>query len=134
MPELGGRELIAEWRKAMDSVMSTATSAAGHAPVLNQLIEPMQRQLELVEELLERERRVQRDIATRVVAPLDAVFDLLEESTATMRGQADAVEAAGKALAETAALMGRQAELLERAVAGLREPVELAKSAAGVAG
>jgi hypothetical protein len=62
---------------------------------------------------------------------MDAVFDLLEESASTMRGQAEAIEAAGYSLAETAALMRRQAELFERSVAGLREPLELAKSAAG---
>ena len=132
MPDRDARDLIGEWRKAMDAVVSSATSVAGRAPLPHQLVEPMQRQLELVEEVLERERRLQRDLAQRAVAPLDAVFDLLEESAATMRGQAEALEAAGRALADTAALMRRQAELFEHSLGGLREPVELAKSAAGV--
>jgi hypothetical protein len=132
MPELSGRELLGEWRNAMDAVTSSAASVAGHAPVPHQLIEPMQRQLELVEEIVERERRLQRDLTARVVAPVDAVFDLLEESAVTLQAQAEAVEAAGKALADTAVLMRRQAGLLERAVAGLREPAELAKAAAGL--
>ena len=112
--------------------MSTAASVAGHAPVPRQLVEPMQRQLELVEEIVERERRLQRELATRLVAPVDAAFDLLEESATTMRGQAEAVEAAGRALADTATLMRRQAELFEQTVRGLREPVELAKATSGI--
>ena len=128
MPE---RDLLGEWRKAMDAVVSSAASVAGHAPVPHQLVEPMQRQLELVEEIVARERRLQRELAERVTAPVDAIFDLIEDSAATMRGQAEAVEAAGYALAETAALMRRQAELFEQSVTRLRGPVDLAKSAAG---
>ena len=131
MADSGGPDLLGEWRKAMDAVMSSAGSVAGRAPLPRQLVEPMQRQLELVEEIIARERRLQRELAERVTAPVDAIFDLLEESAAAMRGQAEAVEAAGNALADTAALMRRQAELFERSVVSLREPVELAKSAAG---
>src|SRR5688500_12283291 len=132
MPDRDGHDLLDEWRSAMESVMSTATSVAGHAPIPHQLVEPMQRQLELVEEIIDRERRLQHELAARVAAPVDAAFDLLEESAATMRGQAEAVEAAGRALAETSALMRRQAELFEQTVRELREPAELAKAAAGL--
>ena len=62
----------------------------------------------------------------------DAIFDLLEESGATLHSQADALEAAGRALEEAAQLMKTQAELFERTVATLRKPGELAKSAAGL--
>ena len=131
MPEHARPDLLGEWRKAMDAVVSSAASVTGHAPVPHQLVEPMQRQLELVEEIIARERRLQRQLVERATAPVDAVFDLLEDSAATMRGQAEAIEAAGRALAKTAVLMRRQAELFERSVSGLREPVELARSAAG---
>jgi hypothetical protein len=131
MPEQDGHDLLGEWRKAMDAVVSSAASVAGHAPVPHQLVEPMQRQLELVEEIVARERRLQRELTERVTAPVDAIFDLIEDSAATMRGQAEAVEAAGYSLAETAALMRRQAELFEQSVTKLRGPVELAKAASG---
>jgi len=119
MPDLGARELLGEWEKMMHSIPRP-------------LLEPMRRQLELVQEVVERERRLQAELTGRVLAPVDAVFDLLEESGAMLRRQSEALEAAGRALAETAALMQAQAELLERTVRTARRPTELAKAAAGV--
>jgi hypothetical protein len=130
LPELGGRELLDEWRKLMDSVVSSAGSVAGRSELPRQLLEPMRRQLELMQEVVERERRLQRDLADRVLAPVDAVFDLLEESGAVLRSQAEALEGAGRALEETAGLMKRQAELFERTIVTLRRPADLARSAA----
>jgi hypothetical protein len=131
VPDLSGRELLGEWRKAMDAVLSSAASVGGGA-VPRQLLEPMQRQLELVQEVIERERTVQKELAGRLFAPVDAVFDLLEESGAMLRRQAEALEGAGRALEETARLVKSQAELFERTIGVLREPTERAKSAAGL--
>ena len=111
---------------------AAAASVAGRSEVPRQLLEPMQRQLELVQEIVERERRLQRELVGQLVAPVDAVFDLLEESGATLRRQAEALEAAGGALEETAALMKRQAELFERTIGTLRQPAELAREVAGL--
>jgi len=132
MPELSGRELLREWRALMDSVIASAASAAGHADLPGDLLGAMQRQLELVQEVIEREHRLQRELVGRLVAPVDAVFDLLEETGATLRRQAEALEAAGRALEETAGLMKSQAELFERTIGTLRQPAELAKAAAGL--
>jgi hypothetical protein len=132
MPELSGRELLREWQRLMDSLVASAASVAGRSELPGQLLEPMQRQLELVQEVIERERRLQRELTGRLVAPVDAVFDLLEESGTMLRRQAEALEAAGRALEETAGLMKRQAELFERTIGTLRQPAELAKAAAGV--
>ena len=115
----------------MRSVVSSAASIAGRSELPRQLLEPMQRQLELVQEVIERERRLQRELTGRLLAPLDAVFDLLEESGTMLRRQAEALEAAGRALEETAGLMKVQAELFERTIGGIREPAELLKSATG---
>jgi len=82
----------------------------------------------IADEILRRERA----LAGRVIAPVDAVFDLLEESGVALRRQADALEAAAHALAETAALMQGQAELFERTIRTVRGPAELAKKVAGV--
>jgi hypothetical protein len=49
-----------------------------------------------------------------------------------MHSQAEALESAGRALEEAAALMKSQAELFERTVGTLRKPGELAKAAAGL--
>ena len=96
------------------------------------LLETMQRQAQLLQEVIDRERAFQREVTARLVAPVDAVFDLLEETGATLRGQAEALESAGRALEETAMLMKRQAELFEATIVRVREPTELAKSVAGL--
>ena len=131
MTDLGGRELLSEWRKLMDSVVESATSVGGGRELPQKLLETMQQQVKLVEEVIERERAFQREVAARIAAPVDAVFDLLEESGATLRRQAEALESAGQALEETATLMKRQAELFEGTILRLREPAEFAKSVAG---
>jgi len=129
MPELNGRELLDEWRRLMDSVIA---SAGGRTELPRNLVRTMQRQLELAQEVLERERKLQRQLAGTIVAPVDAVFDLLEESATTLRRQAEALEAAGRALEEAAGLMQLQAGVFERTIGALRQPTELAKAAAGL--
>src|ERR1700722_3560816 len=116
----------------MDSVVASAAPVGGRAELPRQLLEPMQRQLELVQEVLERERRLQKQLASHLFAPVDAIFDLLEQSGLMLAKQAEALEAAGRALEESAGLVKSQAELLQRTIGALREPAELAKEAAGL--
>jgi hypothetical protein len=123
---------LGEWRKMMDSVVASATSVGGRTEIPRQLLEPMQRQIELLQDVIERERALQRQIAGRVLAPVDAIFDLVEESGQVLRRQAEPLEAAGRALEDTARLVKTQAELFEHALSALREPTELAKVAAGL--
>jgi uncharacterized protein YukE len=85
-----------------------------------------------LQDLVERERQLQKELAGALAAPFDAIFDLLEQSGATMRSQAEALESAGRALQEAATLMKSQAELFERTVGTLRKPGDLAKAAAGL--
>jgi hypothetical protein len=116
----------------MDSMVASVASVGGRAELPRRLLEPMQRQLELVQEVLEGERRLQKHLAGRLVAPLDAVFDLLEENGRSLREQAEALASAGHALEETAGLVKKQAELFDRTIWALREPAERAKAAAGL--
>jgi hypothetical protein len=132
MPEPRGSELLGEWRRVMDSIVGSATSVAGRSQVPRDLLRASQRQLELLQEVVDRERRLQRELAALVIAPVDAVFDLLEETGQTLRLQAEALESAGRALEDTAGLMKRQSERFERTVGALRQPADLAKAAAGV--
>jgi hypothetical protein len=132
-PEPSGRDLIGEWQKLMESILtSAASSVGGRAELPRRLVEPMQRQLELVQELIERERNVQRQVTSRLIAPFDVIFDLLEQNGAMLRSQAEALEAAGEALENAARLVKTQAELFERAIGVLRQPTELAKTATGL--
>ena len=120
MPEPGGLDLLREWQSAMQSVIP------------RQLLEPLKRQTELIQDVLERERRLQREVLGQVFAPIDALFDLLEQSAGTIRHQAEALEQAAQALEETALLMKTQAELFERGVRTIRGPADLARSVAGL--
>jgi hypothetical protein len=132
MPDLSGRELLDEWRGVMESVISSAASAAGRPELPRELLGAMQSQMALMQRMVDRERLLGSELAARLLAPVDAVFDLLQQSGETLRREAEALESAGRALQETAGLMKRQAELFEQAIGALREPAELAKAAAGV--
>ena len=129
MPELGGHDLLREWQGAMRSL---AESATGRGALPRQLLAPMQRQLELLQEVLERERRLQREVLDRLLGPADAIFDLLEQSGAALYQQAEALEEASRALEQTAAIVKAQADLFERTVQAIREPTDLARAAAGL--
>ena len=132
IPELSSQELLSEWRRVLEAVISSAAAVGGRAEVPHELLEPMRRQLELVQEVIVRERRLQKQLAGHLLAPVDAVFDLLEESGVMLRRQAKALEAAGRALEETSRLVRTQAEYMERTLGVLREPTERAKAAAGL--
>ncbi len=116
----------------MEGMITSAASLGGRAELPRALVDPMQRQLELLEEVIERERRIQRQVTGRLVAPFDVIFDLLEENGLMLRRQAEALEAAGHALQDAAGLVKTQAELFERTIGVLRQPTELAKAAAGL--
>lgn len=129
MPEPNGRELLSEWRQVMESVVASAASAAGRSELPGDLLRASQRQLEMVQELMDAERRLRGDVVGGLLAPFDALFDLLAETASTLRRQAEALEAAGRALEESAALVRGQAELFERMIAAVRQPSELVRSA-----
>src|SRR3954447_5141805 len=120
MPDDGGLDLLRDWQSTMQSAIP------------KQLLGPLQRQADLLQDVLERERRLQREVLGRAFAPFDAVFDLLEQSGTTFRRQAEALEQAAQALEQTAVLMKAQAEIFEAGVRALREPADLARSVAGV--
>jgi hypothetical protein len=115
----------------MQSVFSAAASAAGR-PLPQQLVTAVQREVELVQEVLDRERRLQRELLARAFAPSDAVFDLLEQSGAALHRQSQALQESARALEQAARMMEVQAELFERAIQALREPAEMARSAVGL--
>ena len=129
MPD--GRDILGEWQDAMQSIVGAARGAAGRSELPKALLTPMQRQLELVQAVVERERNRQAEVFGQLLDPIDAVLDLLEESGMTFRAQAEALEQASAALEQTAVLMQRQAEIYENTIKALREPAKLARRVAG---
>ena len=129
MPD--GKDILREWQDAMQSIAGAAMGAAGRSELPKALLAPMQRQLELLQEVVERERNLQGELLGHLLDPIDAVFDLLEDSGKTFRAQAEALEEAAGALKQTAALMQTQAELYDGTIRALREPADLARRVAG---
>ena len=130
MAEVGGPELLRQWQAAVQSLASSAANVAGRSEVPQQLVVSMQRQLELVEELFERERRLQEDLVARTLAPVDAVLDVLEQSAAALRRQAEALKDSARALEQASEMIGTQAELFERAIGIVRKPADIVTSGA----
>ena len=116
----------------MDAATGSLGSLGDHVTAPHELLETMRRQLELVQELINRERRLQSQAADQLLAPIDAAFNLLEASGETLRKQAEALDAAGQALEQSARLVTSQAELFERAIGVLREPSDRARAAIGL--
>jgi hypothetical protein len=79
-------------------------------------------------DLLHEGQRLVGSVTSRVVAPIDGVFDMLEASAVSMRRQAEAMQAAARALEESARLMKTQAEIYERTIHSLRQPTDFVKS------
>jgi hypothetical protein len=121
-----------EWRRLIDTVISSAASVAERRELPRDLLRLMRNQATLVQQVIEREQTLQRLIGSRLIEPVEAGFDLLEDSAATLRRQSETLGSAAKALQETAQLMTQQAELFERTIHTLRQPVTLARSAAGI--
>jgi hypothetical protein len=128
MPD--ARDLLRDWQEAMQSIITTARGAGG-SELPKAILAPLQRQVELLQQVVERERKLQAELMGYVLDPIDAVFDLLEESGKTFRAQAEALEQASAALAQTAKLMQTQAEIYEGTIGALREPTALARRVAG---
>jgi hypothetical protein len=129
MPD--GKDILREWQDAMQSIAGTARGAAGGSELPKALLKPMQRQLELLQDVVERERNLQAEVFGHLLDPIDVVLDLLEESGKTFRAQAEALEQASEALEQTAVLVQAQAEIYENTIKALREPADLARRIAG---
>jgi hypothetical protein len=126
VPEPTGHDLRKEWQAALRALGERSIELP------QQVLAPLQRQTDLVQEVLERERRLQRELLGRALAPLDAVFDLLEQSGAALHRQAEALQESARALEQAAAMAETQAELFERAVHALRRPEAVVKRAGGL--
>jgi hypothetical protein len=127
MPEIS--ELLSEWRQAMESIVSSAAAAASRTELPGDLLRASQRQLELLQEIADAQQRLQGNVVNGLLGPVEAVFDLLQESGTTLRKQAETMESAGRALQDTAVLMKQQAELFERVIAVVRQPTDIARAA-----
>ena len=75
-------DLLRAWQNAIRDVGGVPASlAAGSAGVAGDLLRPLQRQGELLQQVLQRQLEFERELVSRAVAPLRASLDLVDQAT-----------------------------------------------------
>jgi hypothetical protein len=115
----------------MESVVAAVASVPGGSAVGRQLLEPLTQQTELLRQAVEQQQRIQAQLVERAFAPVDAIFDLLENTGAMMREQAEALHQAAQGVERAAEVTRMQAELFEGATRAARLPSDAVRSVAG---
>src|SRR5947209_5817863 len=88
-------DLLKAWQDAVREVGGIAASlVSGPAGKAGELLEPMQRQAEQVQRVLERQLEFERELVTRAIAPARATLEMAEQATIAYRAQATAFRAA----------------------------------------
>ena len=126
-------DLLRAWQEVIRQIRSAAAPLTGpSADLTRQLLAPLQRQAELVEQTLLGQAEFQREIADRVLAPVNAVLEALEQTSTAMRTQAQAFDAAAASFKQASDLLELQASLIERATGSIRDPAAFVRSAGGL--
>jgi len=125
-------DLLRAWQSAIRDLGGTAASlASGPAGVASDLLRPLQRQAELLQQVLERQLDFERELLGRAIAPLRATLELVDQATGTLHAQATSFRAASRTFGQLADLMDQQADLLERAGTTLRDPLATFRASGG---
>ena len=121
-------DLLRAWRDVIDQLRAAAP-VPGYGRVADALVAPLQRQAELLEQVLGRQLDFERRVVDRLAEPLRVAFDALEQTSGAMRTQAEAMQAAAAALKQAGELLELQASMVERATEALRDPTAVLRSA-----
>lgn len=130
MPDI--RDPVRAWRDAADQLRGLAASLAdqaGHGP--RDVLGPLQRQTEVIEQLLRRQVEIEQELARRALAPAVAISEALEKAPDAMRAQAAAFRAAATSFDQAADLLEVQATAVEQSIKALKAPAELARRGLG---
>ena len=114
------RDLLGTARD-MTAQLAGLTGAASR-----ELLGPVQRQAELIEQLVRRQVELEQDLVKRAVAPAQATVEALDNAPAALRAQATAFRAAAASFSQAADLLDLQAAAVEQTLAAVRAPVSLA--------
>src|SRR3954452_17881909 len=121
-----GPDILGAWRDLTKQITGLAGSVAGQAAGPGRdLLGPLQRQAELIEQVLRRQIELEQELVRRAVAPAQAVADALESAPDARRGQATAFRPAAPSSTQAAALLDAQPLALEQTLASLRLPKRL---------
>ena len=97
--------------------------------VAEQLAAPLQRQAELLEQILQRQIEFEGDLIARLLGPAGTIFDLVEQTATAMQAQTAAFRAAAASFTQIADLVEQQVELLQLARESVLAPVTALRAA-----
>ncbi len=130
MPE--GPDVVSAWRDAANQLRGLATSIASQAGQgARDVLGPLQKQTEVIEQLLRRQIEIEQELVRRALAPAQAVTEALDKAPDAMRAQAAAFRAAAVSFSQAADLLEVQATAVEQTIGALKAPVQLAQRGLG---
>lgn len=125
-------DLVSAWREAAGQLQGLAASIAGQAgDGARDVLGPLQRQTEVIEQLLRRQIEVEQELVRRALAPAQATADALDKAPDALRMQATAFRAAAASFNQAADLLEVQAGAIEQAISALKLPVHFAQRGLG---
>lgn len=122
-------DLLGAWERVLGELRGAA--GAGSSEVARAVTALVQRQGELLQDVLERQARFEQEVRGRALAPVNVAVDLLDQTAGAMRAQATALDAAATAFHQASEMLELQASLLDRTVQTVRDPVGTIRSAGG---
>lgn len=120
-------DLIRAWREVTQQVRGVASGIAGQVP--QEVLNPLQRQADVIEQLIRRQIDLEHEVVRRALAPAEATVNALAAAPDAMRAQATAFRAAATSFNQAADLLELQATALEQALSALRAPAQFATRA-----
>ena len=130
MPEIP--DPVGAWRDAagqLQRVAGALADQAGHGA--RDVLGPLQRQSELIEQLLRRQLDLEQELARRALAPARATVEALNKAPDTMRAQAGAFRTAAAAFQQAAELLDLQAAAIEESIRAITAPLDVARHGLG---
>ena len=125
------RDLLTTWQEAIRQLRSGAQAIGGPpAELVRPLLAPLERQAEMLEEVLRRQVDFEGRLTGQMLGPYRVALEALEQTSAAMRAQAELFDTAATSFEQASKLMAKQADLMDRAAQSLRDPVQLLKSGA----
>ena len=100
-------------------------------PDPNDLLRPWQEAIRQVRGATAPLTGASEEALRRVIAPVTVLSEVLDQSAAAMRTQAQAFDAASQAFRQVSDLMQVQANLIEQAARSLRDPTHALRAAGG---
>jgi hypothetical protein len=124
-------DLVRAWRDAVQQLRDVAAPNLDEL-TLSKLIAPLQRQAEIFEQALRRQAEFDAQLGRRLLAPMESFVEVVDQTPAAVRAQAQAFEAAALSFKQAAEVLEAQAAMMEQAIKTMTLPTDLLKSIGGL--